>query len=52
MVRLIGFLVGLGFVGVLLISLFVGASDYFSNPPEPSAEARLLAEIRDVLKSR
>ena len=38
MVRLIGFLVGLGFVGVLLISLFVGASDYFSNPPEPSAE--------------
>ncbi|HET9459582.1 MAG TPA: cytochrome c1 [Sphingomicrobium sp.] len=38
MVRLIGFLVGLGFVGVLLISLFVGASDYFSNPPEPTAE--------------
>jgi len=38
MVRLIGFLVGLGFAGVLLISLFVGASDYFSNPPEPMAE--------------
>ncbi|MFP5328706.1 MAG: cytochrome c1 [Alphaproteobacteria bacterium] len=38
MVRIIGFLVGLGLVGVLLISLFVGASDYFSNPPEPSAE--------------
>ena len=38
MVRILGFLVGLGFVGVLLISLFVGASDYFSNPPEHTAE--------------
>ena len=38
MVRIIGFLVGLGFVGVLLISLFVNLSDYFSNPPEASAE--------------
>lgn len=38
MVRIIGFLVGLAFVGVLLISLFVGAMDYFQNPPEPSAE--------------
>jgi ubiquinol-cytochrome c reductase cytochrome c1 subunit len=38
MVRIIGFLVGLGFAGVLLISLFVGISDYVSNPPEPYAE--------------
>ncbi len=38
MVRIIGFLVGLAFAGVLLISLFVGISDHFSNPPEPLAE--------------
>src|SRR3990170_4174954 len=38
MVRIIGFLVGLAFTGVLLISLFVGAQDYFQNPPEPIPE--------------
>ena len=38
MVRILGFLVGLGFVGVLMISLFFTASDYFTNPPEPTAE--------------
>lgn len=38
MVRIIGFLVGLGFVGVLLISLFINLGDYFSNPPEATAE--------------
>lgn len=38
MVRLIGFFVGLGFVGVLLISFFVNVSDYVSTPEEPSAE--------------
>jgi ubiquinol-cytochrome c reductase cytochrome c1 subunit len=38
MVRIIGFLVGLAFAGVLLISLFVGLSNYFSNPPVPLAE--------------
>ncbi len=38
MVRIIGFLVGLGFVGVLLISLFINLGDYFSNPPEMTAE--------------
>jgi ubiquinol-cytochrome c reductase cytochrome c1 subunit len=38
MVRIIGFLVGLGFVGVLLISLFVNLGDYFSTPVEPTAE--------------
>ena len=34
MVRVIGFLVGLVFAGVLLISLIVGLADYFANPPE------------------
>ena len=38
MVRIIGFLVGLGFVGVLLISFVVNAVDYFQNPPTPTAE--------------
>lgn len=38
MVRIIGFLVGLAFAGVLLISLFVGISDHISSPPEPTAE--------------
>lgn len=38
MVRIIGFLVGLGFAGVLLISLFFGISDWVSNPPEATAE--------------
>jgi ubiquinol-cytochrome c reductase cytochrome c1 subunit len=38
MVRIIGFLVGLGFVGVLVISLIVNAVDYFQNTPTPTAE--------------
>lgn len=38
MVRLIGFIVGLGFAGILLISFFVNVSDYMSTPEEPSAE--------------
>src|SRR5688572_7305687 len=38
MVRKIGFLVGLGFVGVLLISLVVNLVGYFNEPPEPSVE--------------
>ena len=38
MVRIIGFLVGLAFAGVLLISLFVGVSEYVSSPPAPTAE--------------
>ena len=37
-VRLIGGLVGVGFVGVLMISFLVNLSDYYSAPPEPSAE--------------
>jgi ubiquinol-cytochrome c reductase cytochrome c1 subunit len=37
MVRVIGFLVGLGFAGVLLISLITGIATYISNPPAPLA---------------
>jgi ubiquinol-cytochrome c reductase cytochrome c1 subunit len=37
MVRFIGFLVGLAFAGVLLISLISGVSSYFANPPAPLA---------------
>ncbi|RJF85426.1 cytochrome c1 [Sphingomonas cavernae] len=38
MVRPIGFLVGLGFVGVLLWSLLWGAVAYVKEPPVPTAE--------------
>src|SRR5262245_8749521 len=38
MVRIIGFLVGLGFAGVLLISLVVNLVAFVQSPPEPSAE--------------
>jgi ubiquinol-cytochrome c reductase cytochrome c1 subunit len=37
MVRVIGFLVGLVFAGVLLISLIGNAATYFKNPPAPLA---------------
>ena len=38
MIRKIGPLVGLGFVFVLMLSLFSGLSGYFQSPPESSAE--------------
>jgi ubiquinol-cytochrome c reductase cytochrome c1 subunit len=38
MVRIIAFLVGLGFAGVLLISLVVGLVGYFNEKPAPTAE--------------
>jgi ubiquinol-cytochrome c reductase cytochrome c1 subunit len=41
MVRVVGFLVGLVFAGVLLISLVVGVSNAFSNPPEELAAETL-----------
>jgi ubiquinol-cytochrome c reductase cytochrome c1 subunit len=40
MVRIIGFLVGLGFAGVLLISLVVNLVDYIQSPPGATAEAK------------
>jgi ubiquinol-cytochrome c reductase cytochrome c1 subunit len=38
MVRIIAFFVGLGFAGVLLLSLVIGAVSYFQEPPEVTAE--------------
>ena len=38
MVRIFGFIIGLGFAGVLLISLVVNLVGYFQAPPEPTAE--------------
>ncbi|MFL6739009.1 MAG: cytochrome c1 [Sphingomicrobium sp.] len=38
MVRIIGFFVGQGFAGVLLISLVVNLVAYVQSPPEPTAE--------------
>ena len=38
MVRIIGFLIGLGLAGVLLLSLVTDGLTYFSAPPEETAE--------------
>ena len=38
MVRIIAFLVGLGFAGVLMLSFIFGAVSYFQEPPEATAE--------------
>ena len=48
MVRIIGFLVGLAFAGVLLISLFVGVSNNLSNPSPPTAEAGFHREPKPI----
>lgn len=40
MVRVIGFLIGLGFAGVLVISLISGIATYFSSPPEELVSER------------
>lgn len=48
MVRIIGFLVGLGFVGVLTISLIVNALDYFQNPPAETVEHAFHEHARDA----
>ncbi|MBB3763974.1 cytochrome c1 [Sphingomicrobium lutaoense] len=48
MVRIIGFLVGLGFVGVLVISLFTDLSGYFNEPPQESAEYKYHLEPKEV----
>ena len=41
MVRIIGFLIGLVFAGVLLISLISGLATYFQSPPEVFAAEKL-----------
>ncbi|HET9397884.1 MAG TPA: cytochrome c1 [Sphingomicrobium sp.] len=46
MVRIIGFFVGLGFVGVLLISLISDAATYFSSPAEETAEHEFHREAK------
>ena len=48
MVRILGFLVGLGFVGVLLISLVVNGVAAISEPAEESAEYKYHLEPKDV----
>ena len=48
MVRIIGFFVGLGFVGVLLISLIVNAVDSIQNPPVATAEEEFHLAPKDV----
>lgn len=48
MVRIIGFFVGLGFVGVLLISLISGAVAYVQEPPVETVEHKFHLEAKDV----
>ncbi|MEO7635482.1 MAG: cytochrome c1 [Sphingomicrobium sp.] len=48
MIRVIGFFVGLGFAGVLLISLFSGIADYYASPPEQLASAALHREHKEL----
>ena len=48
MVRIIGFLVGLGFAGVLLISFVVNLVGYFQSPPEPTAEEEFHRHAKDL----
>src|SRR4051812_47874037 len=48
MVRVIGFIVGLVFAGVLLISLISGVSDYLRHRPEPQAAEEFHREPRHL----
>jgi ubiquinol-cytochrome c reductase cytochrome c1 subunit len=48
MVRVIGFIVGLVFAGVLLISLISGVADYFRHPPEALAADEFRREPKDL----
>ena len=48
MVRPIAFLVGLGFVGILLYSLIMGAVAYVSEPPAPTAEHEFHLHPKEV----
>jgi ubiquinol-cytochrome c reductase cytochrome c1 subunit len=51
MVRIIAFLVGLVFAGVLLISLIGNAATYFSSPPAPLASDEFHKEPRHLALS-
>ena len=48
MVRVIGFVVGLVFAGVLLISLIGGVASYFGNPPAPLAAEEFHREHKEL----
>ncbi len=48
MVRLIGFLVGLAFVGVLMWSLLWGAMAYVQDPPKPTVEHEFVQHPKHV----
>lgn len=48
MVRLIGALVGLGFIVVLVISLISGAAGYINEPPAETIEHKFHLEPKDV----
>lgn len=48
MVRIIGFVIGLGFAGVLLISLVVNLVEYVQSPPEPTAEHEFHRRAKDL----
>jgi ubiquinol-cytochrome c reductase cytochrome c1 subunit len=48
MVRIIGFFVGLGFVGVLVLSLIINAIDSIQNPPAATAEEEFHLAAKDV----
>jgi ubiquinol-cytochrome c reductase cytochrome c1 subunit len=48
MVRIIAFFVGLGFAGVLLISLATNLIAYIQSPPEPTAEHEFHREPKEL----
>jgi ubiquinol-cytochrome c reductase cytochrome c1 subunit len=48
MVRIIAFFVGLGFAGVLLISLVVNLVAFVQSPPEPTAEHEFHREPKEL----
>src|SRR5436190_20909833 len=48
MVRILGFLVGLGFVGVAAWSLLWGVIAYVGEPPAATAEHRFHEEARNI----
>ena len=48
LLRSISYVVGLAFAGILLIALFGGVSDYFSNPPAPLASDKYHEEHKPL----
>ncbi|MFL6733396.1 MAG: cytochrome c1 [Sphingomicrobium sp.] len=51
MVRIIAFLVGLGFVGVLLLSFIFNMADFIGNPPAKTAEEEFHLEHKHLALS-